>query len=786
MDTRITTTGDVRVTVAGDTRITGDLSLPRADVAYPDIVAWVNFSFRPAVEEAIAGATGDVLSVFGRVGDVVAESGDYDFSLISGSVADGQLSANIPRKNVSNVFSGATNEFAALIGASLTSPLIIGGTSASSQLVLRATSGNGGAGADIVFQTGNNGATEIMRLTSGAKVGIGTTTPGTLNGVSFGTIGLHVKGSGGSQYLAVDDSNAVGVLLNDSSQIANSRMWAVLNQSARLSFSSFSDAGVPTEVLTALRSGNVGVNTINPRRQLDLLSTSQAQLRLSYSDNSVYSDFTVGSGGTLTIAPTGNLSLSTVGKQIDPATNYSENLGQLSKKYLTLHAAELWVETLVAQNTLATIGGRILVGPTTTLTSDLAPGGSSIVVKHNNLSNGDRVYLEANGQIEFLAITSSGTGSGPYTYLVTRDLDGSGANQWYAGDAVFSTGTTGSGFIDIYSVRGVKSASQTGPTIVGNVRNSATWNDWSERWAIGNLNGLYGYGSTEYGAGFGVPSAAHILIDPTNGIRIRHNTTNKIVLDASGNASFTGSITAAAGAVGGWSIASAKLSSTGIDIHSGAGAALAFGTTPPTSASTGTGIWLDRTGLFALAGDDLQVKIEAATGALVSGDGNVKLDAEGLVFTQGSGNPNTIRWSGGTGSSSLNSFNGILTVSYSHEFKVGNINQEAPVLRMISNDQTSNEVRLWGGTGVFAGLALGSNTAPAATLDVKAGGAIIAGNISGGSILLNLNSTSGALAVSRMTSTQRDALSAIDGMVLYNTTTNKFQGRASGAWVDLH
>jgi hypothetical protein len=36
------------------------------------------------------------------------------------------------------------------------------------------------------------------------------------------------------------------------------------------------------------------------------------------------------------------------------------------------------------------------------------------------------------------------------------------------------------------------------------------------------------------------------------------------------------------------------------------------------------------------------------------------------------------------------------------------------------------------------------------------------------------------------TSTQRDALTPVNGDVIYNITTGKFQGRAAGAWVDLH
>ena len=37
------------------------------------------------------------------------------------------------------------------------------------------------------------------------------------------------------------------------------------------------------------------------------------------------------------------------------------------------------------------------------------------------------------------------------------------------------------------------------------------------------------------------------------------------------------------------------------------------------------------------------------------------------------------------------------------------------------------------------------------------------------------------------TTTQRNALSGVaNGMVIYNSTTSKFQGRAGGSWVDFH
>lgn len=255
----------------------------------------------------------------------------------------------------------------------------------------------------------------------------------------------------------------------------------------------------------------------------------------------------IGGAANLTLNPTGDLITAPTGDDILPDTGYTLNIGALTNKYLTLHAAELWVETLVAQNTIATIGGRVLVGPTTTLTSDLASGATSMSVKHNQMANGDRVYLEADGKVEFIAIASAPSGSGPYTYTITRNLDGTGANDWYAGDAVFNTGTTGDGFIDLYSVSAVNGPSVLGPSIVGNVRTGTTYSDIAPRWAIGNLNGVYGYGADTYGAAFGDFANSYLTVDATNGIRMIGDAGTMFSMGTDGNALFAGRLTVGTG-----------------------------------------------------------------------------------------------------------------------------------------------------------------------------------------------------------------------------------------------
>jgi hypothetical protein len=74
-----------------------------------------------------------------------------------------------------------------------------------------------------------------------------------------------------------------------------------------------------------------------------------------------------------------------------------------------------------------------------------------------------------------------------------------------------------------------------------------------------------------------------------------------------------------------------------------------------------------------------------------------------------------------------------------------------------------------------------SSTASYINLSVGANGSITLYAPGTGSVNL-----SGMTKLTPMTTTQRNNYTAANGMIIYNSTDNKFQGYAGGAWVDLH
>lgn len=64
----------------------------------------------------------------------------------------------------------------------------------------------------------------------------------------------------------------------------------------------------------------------------------------------------------------------------------------------------------------------------------------------------------------------------------------------------------------------------------------------------------------------------------------------------------------------------------------GASSAISIGATPPTASNAGTGIWIDRTGMYGLDTNVLQAKFDAVTGTITAGAGAVVLDVNGITI----------------------------------------------------------------------------------------------------------------------------------------------------------
>lgn len=97
---------------------------------------------------------------------------------------------------------------------------------------------------------------------------------------------------------------------------------------------------------------------------------------------------------------------------------------------------------------------------------------------------------------------------------------------------------------------------------------------------------------------------------------------NKMTWDGA-TLTVVGSVTATTGSIGGWDIGSSYISSTGIKLSSGASANISFGNTPPTSAVSGTGIFIDKTGLYGLQANTQNFKIDATDGSITAQKGTI-------------------------------------------------------------------------------------------------------------------------------------------------------------------
>lgn len=353
-------------------------------------------------------------------------------------------------------------------------------------------------------------------------------------------VGEYVAGLGlvwinGSLSIGVANTGASGLSIEEHAiRLSSSSDVGTSPSSQVLSSTSSGGLKLATLITTGVIQGAINTNTAHQFGYLMVgnvaTSGSAGIAHASYTGTTLAMLQQQSTGDVFLNAPTGNFVFHRINgntvmqmdsARLNPGGSIAKDLGDYNRKWKTLFAAELYVETLVAQEVMATIGGRIMVTPTTYLVANCASGDSTIDVKHNNLANGMYIYMSSApggiAQIEAMKVTSTYTSipGGYFRYSVNRGEGATSARDWVSGDALVSLGTSvGQGYIELTSTYTVHN--HLGPNITIYSRTStANWDDVKPVVSMGNLRSFVDYSSDIMGFAHG----NDLLLTPSTGFK---------------------------------------------------------------------------------------------------------------------------------------------------------------------------------------------------------------------------------------------------------------------------
>jgi hypothetical protein len=294
---------------------------------------------------------------------------------------------------------------------------VFGGDASGPSLALVALRQGGGFYAPLIVNPNGNLILAGAAGATNGNIGVGTNTPGILNGVDFSSfIPLHVKGGTNARFLTIDSANpSSGFIINDSSQPADGRIWSITQAAGagKLTVSTYTDGGSNSNKLVLDRAGNLGVGALSPAFKLDVAG----QVRSS-SGGFVFPDGTsqtTASAGTLTGVTagsglTGGGSAGSLTLNVGAGTGLTSGADSLSVNYGSAAG------TAVQGNTSLTLtagsgmsgGGQVTLGSggSVTLTNEDRGSAQNIfkgvanaagALQFSAASNNDAVSFEGTG-----------------------------------------------------------------------------------------------------------------------------------------------------------------------------------------------------------------------------------------------------------------------------------------------------------------------------------------------------------------------------------------------------
>jgi hypothetical protein len=169
----------------------------------------------------------------------------------------------------------------------ITAPIVIGGTSTTSTLTYKTTTGVGTTGADHIFQVGNNGATEAMRILNNGRVGIGVAAPlsplhvnGDIAAVNANPV-IFLGPSNGSPTTVLYHS--IGYAQSSGFHIASATagdMTIAARPTGGILFGTNSSAAQPQPRMFITNAGRVGIGTVTPGMRLHVLDSAAVESRV--------------------------------------------------------------------------------------------------------------------------------------------------------------------------------------------------------------------------------------------------------------------------------------------------------------------------------------------------------------------------------------------------------------------------------------------------------------------------------------------------------------------------